>query len=216
MNKILKIVVLISGNGSNLQAMIDATNTGLSVEVLAVISNKADAYGLERAKKASIPTHIISHTDYPDRESFDTDLREQIEAYQPDLIVLAGFMRRLGSTFINHFEGRIINIHPSLLPKYRGLDTHQRALDAGDKTHGISIHFVNDDLDGGPIICQSSLNVTPSDTVDSLKNRIQAIEHQLYPVVLDWFSHNRVVLHDNQVSLDGKLLEPTGQQITLS
>lgn len=193
----MKIVVLISGSGTNLQAIIDANLNNITIA--AVISNEPNAYGLERARNASIPTHIVNHRDFASRDTFDEMLRQQIDAYQPDLIVLSGFMRRLGSDFVNHYRGKIINIHPSLLPKYPGLHTHRKALKNGDKEHGTSIHFVTSELDAGPLIAQEKLKIHPHDTEDSLKSRIQALEHQLYPTVLKLFSEDRITLKDNVV-----------------
>lgn len=206
----LNIVVLISGNGTNLQAIIDAKAMGLAIEIRTVISNESDAFGIERAKQADIPTHIIPHRDFSSRDEFDLALRQTIDRYQPDLVVLAGFMRRLGSAFIAHYSGKMINIHPSLLPKHRGLDTHNKVLTAKDNIHGTTIHFVTDDLDGGPIIAQASIPVFVDDTEDSLKNRVQKVEHLIYPQVIEWFSEGRVKLHGDQVEFDGKLLPPTG------
>ena len=200
----ITVVFLISGNGSNLQAMLDAVKNGLAINIAAVISNQPDAYGLQRASDAGIPAHVINHRQFDSRDDFDLTLQQQIDAYQPNLIVLAGFMRRLGSEFVAHYLGKMINIHPSLLPKYPGLDTHKRALEAGDRQHGASIHFVTDDLDAGPVIGQTTLEIQAEDTEESLKSRVQALEHQLYPEVLGWFAENRIALKDGQVYLDGK------------
>jgi len=205
----ITVVVLISGNGSNLQAMIDAVKNGLAINIAAVISNQPDAYGLQRASDAGIPAHVIDHRQFDSRDDFDTALQEQIDTYQPNLIVLAGFMRRLGSEFVAHYPGRMINIHPSLLPKYPGLDTHKRALEAGDRQHGASIHFVTDDLDAGPIIDQATLDIKADDTEETLKSRVQALEHQLYPEVLGWFAENRITLKSGQVYLDSKPIPHT-------
>lgn len=183
--KQFNIVVLISGNGSNLQAIIDAIEQQkLAINILAVISNHEDAYGLQRAKLANIATHCIPHEDFPSREAFDSALQKLIDDYQPDLICLAGFMRRLGADFVNHYANKIINIHPALLPKYPGLNTHQKALDARDKFHGATIHIVTEALDAGPIIAQKRLRILPDDTAESLKSRVQQLEHQLYPETL--------------------------------
>lgn len=206
----MKIVVLISGNGSNLQAIIDAIEQGLNVEILAVISNKPDVYGLQRAAEAHIPTQVIPHSNYATRNEFDRALLTAIDNYQPELIVLAGFMRHLGSAFIAHYQGKLINIHPSLLPKYRGLDTHARVLVAGDKIHGATVHFVTDDLDGGPIIAQAAVPVLEDDTEITLKQRVLVAEHLLYPQVIGWFAGQRVSLQDEQVELDGKLVSSQG------
>lgn len=175
----MNIIVLISGNGSNLQAIIDA-----DIDVTAVISNESDAFGLERARKANIPAHIVDHRDFANRDAFDKALQQQIDVYKPDLIVLAGFMRRLGEDFVNHYENKMINIHPSLLPKYPGLHTHRKVLENNDREHGVSIHIVTADLDAGPLLAQEKLIVNSDDTEASLKNRIQLIEHQLYPAII--------------------------------
>lgn len=198
----LPIVVLISGNGSNLQAIIDAAAQGLAVDIRAVISNCPDAFGLQRAKQAGIPAHAIAHDQFSNRRAFEQELQTQIDYYHPELVVLAGFMRRLTPEFVQHYAGRMINIHPSLLPKYPGLHTHQRVLQAGDTQHGVSIHFVTDEVDGGPLICQSKLTVLPNDTAESLQQRIHQLEHHLYPQVLAWFADRRVHLTQRGVELD--------------
>ncbi len=196
------IVVLVSGSGSNLQTLIDAIAKGtLNARICAVICNKADAYALQRAQQANIPTEIIAHADYETRDAFDAELTRRIEKYQPELIVLAGFMRILTADFVNHFYGKMINIHPSLLPKYRGLHTHKRALEAGDSEHGLSIHYVSAELDGGPIIFQQSVPVLADDTEKSLAQRVLVQEHLAYPQVIEWFAQGRLQLVDNQVIL---------------
>jgi phosphoribosylglycinamide formyltransferase-1 len=203
----LPIVVLVSGGGSNLQSIIDGiADKTLNARLCAVISNKADAYGIERAKKANIPTEIIDHKHYDSRESFDAELTQCIEKYQPQLIVLAGFMRILTDDFVNHFYGKMINIHPSLLPKYRGIHTHQRALEAGDDIHGLSIHYVSAELDGGPVILQKSVPVLEHDSEETLAQRVLEQEHIAYPQVIQWFTEGRLQLTDNQVMMDGKPL----------
>lgn len=185
MPELLDIAVLISGNGSNLQAVIDAIAEGrLHARITVVICNNPRAYGLERAHQAKIPTVVIDHRLYPRRSDFDQALLLTLQRYQPKIVVLAGFMRILGSSIIEQFPERIINIHPSLLPKYPGLNTHQRALDAGDKEHGVTIHLVTADLDSGPILAQKSFPIDPEDTADSLQQKGHTIEHQLYPEVL--------------------------------
>lgn len=197
------IVVLISGNGSNLQAMIDAISQGLDIDIRAVISNHAGAFGLERAKRANIPTHVIDHQQFAHRAEFETALCTQIDAYQPQLLALAGFMRRLSAKFVQHYAGRIINIHPSLLPKYPGLDTHRRVLQAQETVHGVTIHYVTAEVDAGPIICQQRLTIYPDDTEISLQQRIHQLEHQLYPQVLAWIAAGRLQLTPSgQVLLD--------------
>jgi len=202
------IVVLISGGGSNLQAIIDATQVGrIRGKITAVISNKADAYGLERANKANIPTRVLDHREYQDRESFDAALGDLIEEFQPNLIILAGFMRILTEDFVRRFEGRMLNIHPSLLPKYRGLHTHKRALEAGDDIHGASVHFVTPELDGGPAILQAEVPIIEGDTPESLASRVLEQEHVIYPLVASWFTDGRVRLDESGVVFDDKLLQ---------
>ncbi len=201
----LPIVVLLSGSGSNLQAIIDRISEGrLNARIMAVISNKADAYGLQRAQQAGIPTEVIEHHQFDSRESFDTQLIKTIDKYQPELIVLAGFMRILTDEFVNHYYGKMINIHPSLLPKYRGLHTHRRALEAGDNEHGLSIHFVSSKLDGGPVILQKTVPVMAGDTEQVLAQRVLAEEHKAYPQVIQWIAEKRLQLSGKQVLLDGK------------
>jgi phosphoribosylglycinamide formyltransferase-1 len=192
------LVVLISGNGSNLQAIIDQINTGaLPARICAVISNRENVFGLKRAHKAGIPAMTINHHQFDSRESFDEALMQKIDAYQPDLVVLAGFMRILTDKFVNHYLGRLINIHPSLLPKYQGLDTHQRVLDAGDREHGASVHFVTPKLDSGPVILQSTVPVLENDTPEQLKQRVHEVEHRLYPEAI-----RRII--SGEVSLQGE------------
>ncbi len=206
-SKKARIVVLISGSGSNLQAIINAANNHqLNAEVVGVISNRADAYGLIRADTANIPNQIIQHTSYDSRDDFEQALSKAINSYQPDVVILAGFMRILGSGFVQLYSGRMLNIHPSLLPKYQGLDTHRRALAAGDKEHGISIHFVTEKLDGGPIVAQAKIDVLESDTEHSLSQRAQQLEHQLYPQVIGWFCEKRLKLTAQGAELDGQLI----------
>ena len=188
----LPIVVLISGSGSNLQSIIDASNRDLPVEIKAVISNKADAYGLTRAREAGIPTEVLDHKQYPDRESYDAALRQLIDGYQPTLLVLAGFMRILSDGFVRHYEGRMINIHPSLLPKYRGLNTHARAIEAGDREAGCTVHFVTPELDAGPPILQAKVPVHPDDTPDTLAARVLEQEHRIYPEAIRLITEGKV------------------------
>lgn len=208
-----RLAVLISGSGTNLQAIIDAIQTNaLDAEIGLVLSNRADATGLARAQQAGIPTAVIAHGDFPDRLQFDHAMIEIIDQHQPDTLVLAGFMRILTPTFVRHYAGRLLNIHPSLLPRYPGLHTHQRALDAGDAEHGCSIHFVTEELDGGPVIAQAVVPVRPNDNVDSLSQRVQLSEHLLYPLVLRWRSQGRVSLTDHGVQLDDQRLPPHGYQ----
>ena len=206
-----QLAVLISGSGTNLQAIMDAQKAGtLDAEIAVVFSNRANAAGLERAAQAGIPTASLDHRDYPDREHFDQAMIEVLTPYAPDTVVLAGFMRILSAVFVRHYAGQLINIHPSLLPKYRGLNTHARALEAGDSEHGCSIHFVTEELDGGPLIAQAPIAVHANDTVDSLSKRVQQREHLLYPQVLQWRAQDRLELTDNGVILDGKPLPAQG------
>lgn len=186
---LLPIVVLISGNGTNLQAIIDAIHDGqLRVEIRAVISNCDDAFGLVRAQRAGIPTQVISHRDFKSRHEFDMALQTAIDTYTPKLICLAGFMRRLGARFVQHYQKKIINIHPSLLPRYPGLDTHRRVLEAGDEEHGATIHWVTEGLDTGPVISRVKTRVLPHDTVETLQRRVQDLEHGLYVATLQRFA----------------------------
>jgi len=189
----LRLVVLISGNGSNLQAIIDEiTNHNLPAQIVAVISNKADAYGLERAKKANIEQRVLSHRDYDDRQQYDLALKKLIDGYQPDLIILAGFMRILSNEFVEHYSHKMMNIHPSLLPKYKGLNTHQRAIDAGDKEHGCSVHFVTPQLDDGPVILQARVEIKDDDSADTLATRVHEQEHKIYPQAIRLFAENKI------------------------
>ncbi|MFK5893876.1 MAG: phosphoribosylglycinamide formyltransferase [Pseudomonadota bacterium] len=186
------LVVLISGSGSNLQAIIDAVKGNkLDVSIKAVISNKEDAYGIQRANKAGIRTEIIDHKNYPDRETFDQQLIKIIDKYHPDLLVMAGFMRILSEEFINHFKNRMINIHPSLLPKFKGLHTHKRVLQAGEKEHGLTIHYVTAELDSGPILKQVKVPVFIDDTEETLASRVLEQEHIAYPEVIQWIANKK-------------------------
>jgi len=203
------VVVLISGNGSNLQAIIDASATS-GYRVSGVISNKADAYGLERAARAGIATRVLSHRDFADRESFDQQLMQEIDAFAPNLVVLAGFMRILSRGFVQHYAGRLLNIHPSLLPDYRGTHTHERVLEAGETQHGVSVHFVTEELDGGPVILQAVVPVEPGDTRDLLAARIARQEHLIYPRVVSWFAAGRLQMQEDAALLDGERLPGNG------
>jgi len=184
----MRIAVLVSGNGSNLQALIDAHNgKQLSGQIIGVLSNKADAYALQRAKDANIATAVISHKDYPNRESFDEAMHQQLLAWQVDLVILAGFMRILTPDFVLQWQGKMLNIHPSLLPFYKGVNTHQRVLNTGDRLHGCTVHFVTAELDAGQSIAQSVIQVGLHDTVESLAQRVHKLEHFIYPQVAQWF-----------------------------
>ncbi len=205
----LPIVVLISGRGSNLQSIINQAASGdLPVEIRAVISNRPGVKGLDRAAAAGIETRVLDHGDFSDRESYDRALAELIDSYHPGLVVLAGFMRILTPGFVRHYAGRMLNIHPSLLPKFRGLHTHERALEAGEKEHGASIHFVTEELDGGPVFLQAVVPVLPDDTPERLAARVLEQEHRLYPEAIRWFAEGRIRLtEDGRLLLDGKPLD---------
>ncbi len=183
--------MLLSGSGSNLQALLDAQPTS-HYEVVAVISNKHDAYGLKRAENYNIATRALSHRDFASREDFDAELAKLVTEFKPDLIVLAGFMRILTASFVQQFAGHLVNIHPSLLPDLPGINTHQRALDAGMAEHGASVHFVTEELDGGPVIARCKIAVKPDDTAESLAARVLVEEHRLYPAVVDWFARGEL------------------------
>jgi len=201
-----RIVVLISGSGSNLQAIIDNCQNGsIDGAVVGVISNRPDVYGLERATSSEIANQVIDHKVYGSREDYDCDLARAINAYQPDIIVLAGFMRILTPAFVQQFQGKMVNIHPSLLPKYQGLNTHQRAIDAGDDVHGVSVHFVTEELDGGPVILQAKVPVFDTDTSDDLAARVHQQEHRIYPLVVGWMCQNRLVMVQDSDSSTAKL-----------
>ncbi|SED90389.1 phosphoribosylglycinamide formyltransferase [Pseudomonas anguilliseptica] len=208
------VVVLISGSGSNLQALIDSiAHDGNPAHISAVISNRADAYGLERAKQAGIATAVLDHKQFDGREAFDAALVEAIDAFNPQLVVLAGFMRILTPGFVRHYSGRLLNIHPSLLPKYKGLHTHQRALDAGDTEHGCSVHFVSEELDGGPLVVQAVIPVQSDDSPTSLAQRVHEQEHVIYPLAVRWFAEGRLQLTVHGAMLDEQLLPSTGHLI---
>ena len=203
-----KTAILISGSGTNLQSFIDRVAAGdLALDLCVVFSNKPDAYGLVRAEKAGIPTACVEHGDYPDRESFDRAVIGELDRCRPELLVLAGFMRILSPVFVNHYEGRILNIHPALLPSYPGLNTHQRVLDAGDEWHGSTVHFVTEELDGGPRILQGRLRVDPSESADELQHRVQAVEHQIYPEAAGLVGSGRVQFRDGKAWIDGAVAD---------
>ncbi len=204
----VRAVVLISGAGTNLQAFIDAVAAGtLDLRLAAVISNRADAPGLERARRAGIPAACVAAEPGADRDGYDARLAAEIDRYRPDLILLAGFMRILGPAFVSRHTGRMMNVHPSLLPAYRGLDTHRRVLAAGDPVHGCTVHFVTEELDGGPAILQARVPVLPGDGVASLSARVQAAEHIIYPRAAAWYAEGRLTLDDGIVNLDGRPLD---------
>ena len=202
-----RIAVLISGSGSNLQAIIDHQKTHSDLyEIALVISNRPNAYGLVRAQNAGIATKIIDHTEHESRESFDLQLQTAIDAVSTDLVVLAGFMRILTPAFTEHYLGKMLNIHPSLLPKYTGLHTHKRAIEAGDIKHGLSVHFVTPELDGGPVILQAEVDIAPEDTEASLAEKVHIQEHIAYPLVVEWFVKGDLSLKDNQAWLNQSCL----------
>lgn len=199
------LVVVISGRGSNLQAILDAQRAGqLPIALRAVISNNPSAPGLEIARAAGLTTEIVDHRDYPERAGFDRALRETIDRHDPRLVVLAGFMRILGADFIDHFAGRLINVHPSLLPAFRGLNTHTRALAAGARQHGASVHFVSNEVDGGPIIVQAPVPVRPDDDAAALAARVLEQEHRILPLAIRWYLEGRLSVRDGRVLLDGQ------------
>jgi phosphoribosylglycinamide formyltransferase 1 len=209
-----RVVVLISGSGSNLQALIDGVATGdLPVEIAAVISNRPGVLGLERAARANIPAEVLDHKTYTHRESFDRALMEKIDSYKPDLIVLAGFMRILTAEFTQHYQGKMLNIHPSLLPKFQGLHTHQRAIEAGETRHGVTVHFVTAELDGGPAIVQASVPIVEGDDETSLAKRVQRQEHVIYPLAVKWFAEGDLRMIDGKCVLKGEPLSSSGFQI---
>ncbi|MGE6791984.1 phosphoribosylglycinamide formyltransferase [Pseudomonas guineae] len=213
------VVVLISGSGSNLQALIDSIQAGADASesspalISAVVCNRADALGLQRAQAAGIATVVLDHKQFEGREAFDAALVATIDGYDPQLVVLAGFMRILTPTFVRHYAGRLLNIHPSLLPKYKGLHTHQRALEAGDSEHGCSVHFVSEELDGGPLVIQAVVAVKPDDTQSSLAQRVHQQEHVIYPMAVRWFAEGRLHLTAQGAMLDEQLLPSTGYLI---
>lgn len=208
------VVVLISGSGSNLQALIDSVaHDGNPARIAAVICNRAGAHGLERAKQAGIATELLDHKQFDGREAFDAALIQAINAHQPDLVVLAGFMRILTPGFVQHYSGRLLNIHPSLLPKHKGLHTHQRAIEAGDSEHGCSVHFVTEELDGGPLVVQAVLPVMADDTAESLASRVHQQEHLIYPLAVRWFAEGRLRLGAQGAMLDDQPLPASGHLI---
>ncbi len=206
-----KLAILISGSGTNLQAFIDRMQTNsLGAEIAVVISNRPEVKGLQRAADAGIATETIDHTGFASRELFDEQLIECINRYQCDAVVLAGFMRILTPQFVNHFHGRLFNIHPSLLPKYPGLHTHQRAIDNRDKEAGATVHFVVPELDAGPAIIQASVPIEPGDNAELLAQRVLQKEHIIYPQAVQWFCEDRLQLTNDNVLLDNRALPKTG------
>jgi phosphoribosylglycinamide formyltransferase-1 len=203
----LPVVVVISGRGSNLQALIDAQRDGtLPIDLRAVVSNRPDAFGLERARAAAIPCSVVDHTGFADRESFDLALQQCIDAFEPALVVLAGFMRRLTHRFTHHYLGRMLNIHPSLLPAFPGLRTHERALSESAPEHGATVHFVTEELDGGPRVVQCVVPVLPDDSPATLASRVLEGEHRILPCAVRWFAEGRLMLREHEAFLDGQPL----------
>ena len=197
-----RCVVLVSGSGTNLQALLDRAGDGtLGATVAGVVSNRPEAYALERARSAGVATQVVDHTAFPDRAAFDAALEEAVARLEPDLVVMAGFMRVLTPDFVARFAGRLINVHPSLLPAFRGLHTHRKALEEGCRIHGTTVHFVTEDLDAGPIIGQAALRVHSSDTAESLGQRVQALEHRLLPQAVRWFAEGRLHTEAGRVSV---------------
>ncbi len=203
----LPVVILISGGGTNLQALIDAAAHDLPIEIRAVISNAPDVHGLTRAAEAGIATEVLDHTQFASREAFDQALARTIDNFGAELVLLAGFMRILTPEFVRHYLGHMLNIHPSLLPKYQGLHTHQRAIEAGDSEHGASVHFVTEELDGGPVIIQAKVPILTNDTEDVLAARVLEKEHIIYPLVTRWFAEGRLQLKNDRVILNGQPLD---------
>lgn len=213
----LRVVVLISGSGNNLQALIDGQQAGqLPIEIVAVISNRPEVFGLERARQANIPALVLDHKNFNSREEFDRALMALIDQQQPQLIVLAGFMRILTPEFTEHYLGRMLNIHPSLLPDYQGLHTHQRVLDAGESHHGVTVHFVTAELDGGPPVVQARLPIKPGDDATSLAKRVQVQEHVIYPLAVSWFAQGRLKMVNGRAYLDDEPLPPGGHLIEVT
>ncbi|HDR1923965.1 TPA: phosphoribosylglycinamide formyltransferase [Pasteurella multocida] len=206
-----KIVVLVSGHGSNLQALIDACHSGqIAGKIVAVISNQAEAYALERAQSASIPSKVFLRKDFANNRAMDEQIGHYIESVQADLIVLAGYMKILSPAFTQRFAGKILNIHPSLLPKYPGLNTYQQALDAGEREHGTSVHFVNEEVDAGAVILQAKVPIFAEDRIEDIEQRVKAQELRIYPLVVKWFVEERLTLIGEHAFLDGKQLPPQG------
>ncbi len=206
------VVVLISGNGNNLQALIDASSDS-GYTISHVISNNPDAFGLERAERCGISSTVLDHRDFGTRSEFDSALKQAIDDQSPGLVALAGFMRILGPEVVKNFSGRMLNIHPSLLPKYPGINTHQRVLDAGDHEHGATVHFVTEELDGGPLVAQGRIPVSANETAQELAARVLIREQQLYPTVVSWFASGRLCLQQDQIVMDGAKLPREGLQI---
>ncbi len=210
-----RIVILISGTGSNMVTIANQVQSGeIPGLVAAVISNRPEAAGIQHAQDRNLPTEILDHKNFATREDFDTALIPLIDQYQPDIVVLAGFMRILSADFVRHYQGRMLNIHPSLLPKYQGLNTHQRAIEAGDTEHGVSVHFVTEELDGGPVVIQAIVPIDSNDDAQSLQRKVQTQEHVIYPVAVKWFVEGRLKMTQSNATLDDQALPISGIQLT--
>ncbi|NBI12698.1 phosphoribosylglycinamide formyltransferase [[Haemophilus] felis] len=206
-----RIVVLISGQGANLQAIIEACSVGvIPAQIVSVISNKSEAFGLQRAQQANIHTRVFLRKDFANNQAMDQHIAEYIESLNVDLIVLAGYMKILSAAFTQRFAGKILNIHPSLLPKYPGLNTYQQALEAGDKEHGTTVHFVNEEVDGGAIVLQAKVPIFSDDSLMEIEERVKEQELRIYPLVIKWFVEERLQLKEGQAYLDGNLLPKQG------
>lgn len=206
--QLLPVVILISGRGSNMHVLAEAAARGqLPVSIRAVISDRAEAAGLTTAAGMQIPVATLSPRDFADRPAYDTALAALVASYEPRLVLLAGFMRILTPNFIAQFTDRMLNVHPSLLPKYRGLHTHRRALENRDTLHGVSVHSVTEELDGGPVVIQARVAVRPDDTEATLSARVQQLEHRVFPQAVDWFARGRLTLNGQQACLDGVPLD---------
>lgn len=209
-----RIVILISGSGSNMVAIAEAVKSGdIDADIAAVIGNRPEAAGLQKARDRDLETVLLDHTGFSSREAFDQALMEKIDAYRPDLVILAGFMRILTPDFVIHYHGRMLNIHPSLLPKYQGLNTHQRALTAGDSEHGVTVHFVTEELDGGPNVIQAVVPVHDGDDAAALQKRVQTQEHIIYPIAVKWFVSGRLRMSAGHALLDGRQLPEAGLRL---
>ncbi len=203
------VAVLISGNGSNLEALVRA-GAESSYQVAGVVSSNPDAYGLERAARLGVPAQTINHRRFEDRAAFDRALAAAVDGIGPDLVALAGFMRILGPEFVRRFHGRLLNLHPSLLPRFPGADTHRRAIDAGEREHGATVHFVTEELDAGPVVAQARVPVLDGDSAETLAERVRREEHVIYPKTVSWFTDGRLRQDGDHAVLDGTKLPPTG------
>ncbi len=210
-----RIVVLISGSGTNMLAIAESCiKKEMDAEIVAVISNRPAVAGIERAEKLNIATNIVDHTEFASREEFDVNLIRAIDEHSPDIVILAGFMRILTADFVRRYKGKLVNIHPSLLPKHKGLNTHKHALEAGDKEHGVTVHFVSEELDGGPNIIQAVVPVLDDDNAQTLQVRVQAQEHIIFPIAIKWLAEGRLSMIKGDAYFDNQALPETGLQLT--